>query len=242
MAVTYRRLGNTYHELGNISQAIEASAAAARFDPDSDDTYVGLSWYYSFAGRHADSLRAAQLAVEKGGRQPSAMAYTNMCRALNDLNRYNEARDACQEALRRHAGSGNANDGETNFYLGRNCAQSSRNTATCRPYFTKAIQWFNANLPNMEAGLRTDGWYLLGNCYAELENYAEAANAYRNAVARRPKFFQARYNLGLAYLLQGQVENARGQYRELLSLDAESADKLLRQIHARSGKPGGDEN
>ena len=61
--------------------------------------------------------------------------------------------------------------------------------------------------------------------------YAEAIEAYKQAVGLKPDYVDAQYGLGLCYLWLGNRESARDQYNLLRQLDPDRADELLKEIN-----------
>jgi len=204
-------LSSAYYNLDRYPEAITAALRAVRVKPDFAGGYVNLSWYYSMTDQHRESLEAARRAVEL---EPSGqMAHTNMCRAHNDLGQYALAVSACERALRLKP-----DDGETLYYLG--IAQKGLK----RP----AAATFARALSALEAaeGPEVDFTYLLGAAYSQLERHADAIAAYRRAIAERPSFVKARYNLAVSYVLTGDRASALAEHRALLALAPEKAARL----------------
>src|SRR5690606_19538289 len=122
------------------------------------------------------------------------MAYTNLCRAYNDLNRPETAARECNNALTLKPG-----DGETNFYLGRSYDLQKR-PAEATQYYRRAVaglEQFIKERPDY-----ADGYYLLGNAYFADNQRAKAIDAYNKALELSPMFTKARYNLGVIYSLE----------------------------------------
>jgi tetratricopeptide (TPR) repeat protein len=206
-------LSSAYYNLDRYGEAIAAALGAVRVKPDFAGGYVNLSWYYSMTDQHRESLEAARRAVEL---EPAAqMAHTNMCRAHNDLGQYAQAVASCERALRLKPA-----DGETLYYLG--IAQKGLK----RP----ATSTFARALSALEAadGPEVDFIYLLGAAYSQLERHDAAVAAYRRALAERPNFVKARYNLAVSYVLLGDHAAARAEQRALLALAPEKAARIER--------------
>ena len=70
---------------------------------------VGIT---SLADRNQDAVEAAKAGIQFLPKEH--LAYTNLCRAYNDIGQYQLAINACNAALRI-----TPDDGETYFYLGR---------------------------------------------------------------------------------------------------------------------------
>ena len=146
------------------------------------------------------------------------MGYTNLCRAHNDMEQYQSAVTACNNALRL-----NPDDGETYFYLARAYKQSNR-TADANRAIDRAVPGlikFTQDNPDY-----SDGFYLLGNAYSENGNFEKALEAYRKCLQLSPGFSRAWYNSGAIYVHLNKKSEAMAQYQALLPLDADLASKL----------------
>ncbi|MFN2453711.1 MAG: tetratricopeptide repeat protein [Pyrinomonadaceae bacterium] len=76
--------------------------------------------------------------------------------------------------------------------------------------------------------------YNLGAAYLELQQYSEAADAFKDAVRRNPKDAGSHYGLGRAHLALGERDAAAEQYRILSTLDKELAKKFLGDLKIKS--------
>lgn len=214
--IVYQRLSDVYRTQNRFNDAISITKRALDVFPSDGGLYVDLSWYHSLADQHAEAVGAAQRAIAYV--PENYMAHTNLCRGLNDLKKYNEAIQACNEALRLNPG-----DGETNFYLGRAYAGLKNRT--------KAAEYYKKSIPGLikyteEFSFYADGFYLLGNAYYENDQIQKAIEAYEKSLALSPKFTKAIFNLGIAYFVGKNMNKAKEQYAKLQSLDPEEAKKL----------------
>ncbi len=78
----------------------------------------------------------------------------------------------------------------------------------------------------------------LGNIHLAQSHYAEASLAYRQALARDPKFVEARYNLSLAHEATGEPKRAAAELRRVIEHDATYADALfnLARLQMKEGE------
>jgi superkiller protein 3 len=222
-AYTQDLIANVQNELGHPEAAVAASLRAISLHPNDAtavNSYVGLSWYYSFSGRHQASLDAARRAAALNPQEQ--MAFTNMCRALNDLGQHTEALSACRRALGLKPG-----DGETLYYQGVAFDKLGQKQRALDSFREAASAFESA------PATQTDFYYLRGNVYQQLGRNAGAVESYRAALARRPNFAQALLNLGAVYAASGNVREATEQYNRLLRIDPARAEKLLGVIRRR---------
>jgi tetratricopeptide (TPR) repeat protein len=219
----YDLMGAIYNELGRPEDAVAASRHAIGLRPNdasASGSYISLSWYYSFSDQYQDSLDAARRAASLDPKQQ--MAFTNMCRALNDLGRSSDALAACQRALELKPG-----DGETLYYQGIAYGKLGQKQKALELYRQSAAAF------ERDANDQTDYYYLRGNVYRQIGRDADAIEAYRTAILQRPNFAQARLNLGLTYAAAGNRRAAMEEYNQLRQIDPARAEKLLRVIEGR---------
>ena len=150
------------------------------------------------------------------------LAYTNLCRAYNDVKKPELAIPQCNSALRL-----NPEDGETYFYLARAYDLVGKTNEATRLY-GKAV----AGLENTTKGnpVEPDGFYLLGNAYFADNQREKAIEAYKTCLGLNPRFVKARYNMGIIQVLQKNRTAAMEQYNSLMTLDQNLAGKLKVEI------------
>jgi tetratricopeptide (TPR) repeat protein len=151
------------------------------------------------------------------------MAFTNMGRAYNDLGLFTEALDACGKALRLKA-----DDPETLYYMGV-AYKGLKRAAEATRVFARAASSFGG----VESA-EVDPLYLEGAVYSQLGRYDEAVAVYRRAIALRPNFVKARYNLGVTCLLAADEQCARREYDTLRALAPAKAAKLAELMAERA--------
>jgi superkiller protein 3 len=157
------------------------------------------------------------------------LAYTNLCRAYNDLNKPELAISACNNALKI-----NPNDGETFFYLGRANDVLDR-PAEAAKFYKRAVtglEAFTAERPTY-----SDGFYHLGNAYFADNQLDKAIAAYSKCLELSPRFGRARYNIGIVQLQKNNKPGATEQYNILVGIDRTLATKLKTEIDKVSDKP-----
>ena len=216
----YRNLAELYRGENRLNDAIEISKAGLRQYPNDGNIFTDISWYYSLAGRTDDAIEAGRAATRLLPQQ--ALGYTNLCRAYNDANKPEMAISNCNTALRL-----NPNDGETNFYLGRAHALLQKPTEADK-YYKRAVVGlieFTKNNPDY-----SDGYYLLGNAYAEDGQSAKAIESYKKCLELNPHFAKAQFNIGIIQIGQKNKAGAMEQYNSLLLTDKVLAGKLKAEI------------
>lgn len=104
--------------------------------------------------------------------------------------------------------------------------------------FDKAIDFYQKYLalnPD-DPSVRTD----MGTMYLYANNTDRAINEYQAVIAKKPDFFQAYFNLGIAYQEKGDAAQARAFLNKAKSLTADKAiqeriDQVLTQFNGGSG-------
>ena len=71
----------------------------------------------------------------------------------------------------------------------------------------------------------------MGEAYLELGRFAEAVEAFRQAIRLKPDFGRAYYNLGKSHLAMGNRDAAVEQYNILQNLDQDWAERLNNLIN-----------
>lgn len=215
--------GSAYSRLGMYDEAIATTNRLLTIAPHNPRAYVSLCWYYSLSDQHQASADAGRMAVTYA--PENYAGYTNLCRAYNDLGRYQEAVTACGRALEIKPG-----DGETYFYLGR-AYKGLKQPARTTPLFEKAVagllQYVRENPDD------ADGHYLLANAYTETKQDEPAMRAYLRAIDLKPRFPQARYNLGVILFIMGRTKEALDQQEQLRSMDPARAARLSQLVKNR---------
>lgn len=81
-------------------------------------------------------------------------------------------------------------------------------------------------------------WFYLGAVHGSLGNARGAEESFREAIALRPDFVQARLNLGKALKDQGHLDDAENAYRAVVELAPQHAPawSALAQLLAQQGK------
>lgn len=220
-ALTWK--GVAYSRLGMYPEAISVVNQIVAIAPGNSGAYVSLSWYYSLSDQYQAASDAARMAIKAA--PENYMGYTNLCRAYNDMERYQDALTACAQALNLKPG-----DGETSFYMGRAYLRLNQ-AARATPLFQKAVQGlidFTKERPD-----DPDAYYLLGNAYSETKQDEQAVRSYLKAVELKPRFPQARYNLGVLLHILGRDRDALEQQEQLRLIDPMRAARLLQIVKGR---------
>jgi protein O-mannosyl-transferase len=148
--------------------------------------------------------------------QNNWLAYNNLGVAYNYIGRYPDAMEQFSQAVKirpRYADARN-NLGVTYGGVGR---------------FAEAMEQFSQAIkikPDY-----AEAYANLGIAYHKLGRFAEAIDADKQAIKIKPDYVEAHKNLGIAYLAIGDKNSAVEEYKILMTLDVQTANKLLNQIN-----------
>lgn len=222
----YHNLPDIYRIQNRFEEAIEIAKKGTTIYPNDADLLVDLSRYYSLADQSALSIGAAQQAVRL--MPDKVVSHSSLCRAYHEDKQFESALQACNSALKL-----DANDGEANVYLGF-IYLSLDQIEKANEYFAKAVSGLNDYTKKNPD--YADGFYLLGNAYYYVNQPKNAIDAYSRSLQLYPQFAKARFNLGLAYFVNGNATAAREQYNVLLKQDKELAAMLRQTLDKKNEK------
>ncbi len=227
----------------DFARALNYFEQAAQMEPAYAEAWYQAGYCYGVLGRHAEALKASQQAAKL--RPDWSASFVNIGVSSYALGQYKEAVTAYQQAIRL-----NDDAPETQYGLGLSLERldrtdeailAFRRTMAAKPDHVGAMEKLG------DAYLKQKKWEpaaevfeqlkaykpeakifnSLGEAYLELEKFDESFAAFNNAVGYDPDFDRARFNLGRAYIKQGDLVMARAQYDLLKNSSSEWADRLL---------------
>lgn len=213
---SYRQLAELQRSQNRIDEGIKVLEAGKKLNATNGLVYKDLSLFYSLAGRNDDAIAAGTAATQL--LPNDAVAYTNLCRAYYQAKRPELAVGACNSALRL-----SPEDGESLFYLARVSLDLNKR-ADSEKYLKRALA--SLLTYTKEKPEDPDGFYMLGNAYADSGDNANAVDAYKKAIDLNPKLSRAFFNIGLINFNEKDKAGALAQYNALLLLDKDLAGKL----------------
>ncbi|RPJ41734.1 MAG: hypothetical protein EHM19_11280 [Candidatus Latescibacterota bacterium] len=111
--------------------------------------------------------------------------------------------------------------------------------------FASALLFSNSNLYGLDRNENAQGHFNVGAVLLSEQRFREAIPHFLEALERKPKYVNARYNLGLCHSYLGELEEARGAFETLLAEHPEHAparralDSVLRrEAELRRGPEG----
>ena len=206
-------LGAAHEAAGQFKEAAAAYKTAVALKPDTNDepnspllVKYALANSQAAAGQHADAVNVYSQIIDQIGRDSGGAArpYYNLALSLDALGRQQEAIDAYQ--------------------------QSASAFAKAVEEATKAVEAGEVDpkvlteTKNAEAQTH----YNLGVMHSRAERYGEAVESFKRALASRPDYTEALYNLGLAYYLMDNNAGLVEQQKKLKAMNSPLASELAK--------------
>ena len=226
----------------DYQRALPFFERAVEADPNYAEAWYQAGYCFGALGRHTEALRASRQAAKL--RPEWSATYINIGVSSYALGSYKDAADAYRQALRIEE-----NDAETRFLLGTALGQLNRTdeeileyrrTLTLKPDHSQAIEKLGLalfkvkrygeaatmfeQLRSYKPDARTYNY--LGESLLEINKTDEALDALNTALGYDSEFAKARFNLGRAYLKQGNKDLATMQYEILKNARSDWADRL----------------
>lgn len=207
-AEAWYQAGFCYGMLGRHQEALKASRRAAAIRPDWAETFINVGASSFALGQFKDAAEAYRQATKIDPYNADAQFALGL--SLNKLNRTDEEILAYKRTIAQkpdHAGALER--------LGLAYFKQKR--------FADAAQSFE-NLKTYKPEAKTYNY--LGESYLEMGKTNESIEALNSAVSLNPDYDKARYNLGRAYLKNGDRDAAGVQYEILRNAKSDWADRL----------------
>lgn len=226
----------------DYARALPYFERAAEADPNYAEAWYQVGYCYGVLGRHTDALRASRQAAKL--RPEWAATFVNIGASSYALGQYKEAVDAYKQALRidddnadilyalgLSFGKLNRTDEEMLAYRRaiaispdhvNSMEKLGLNYLKQRRYADAAVAFDNLKTYRPDANT----YNYLGESLLETGKTDESIEALNNALGHNPDLDKARYNLGRAYVKQGNRDMAQVQYEILRNSRSDWADRL----------------
>jgi protein O-mannosyl-transferase len=213
-------LGNALRERGDYSGAKEAFEKALTLDPEHRSARTNLANIYLEAARR-DSVRSSEYLQRAEQQYIRVLALDpTYNEALNNLGSLYLMRGDLARAEELYANSLERNPNFSDAYYNWGQVKALRGD------FVAAAQLFERGLALVDDG---EMWYELGNARAQLNQFPEAALAYRKAIELSGNDSRALYNMAEVLLVSGERALASGEKKQALDLWRE-AEGLLAHL------------
>jgi tetratricopeptide (TPR) repeat protein len=199
----YSSLGEVRYALSQGDLARSSYLKALHLSPDYAEVHFKLGRLNTDENNLAEALRSYRQAVWLRPDDPAYLDRLGM--ALVDAGKLEEGRTTLERVL-----TFDKQNPYTYSYLGNLYAMQLKQPAKALPYF-KELMILEPDFP--------DGNINLGNTYALLNKYGEAAKCYEMELRARPRSVQSYFNLGRVYTLAGKKKEARAAFEKVLELD-----------------------
>lgn len=209
----HNELGVTCVRLGRIEESLASFQTAISISPRLVEARYNLGTQYFKLGKYDDSIRelTETVRLEPG----HANAWNNLGVALARVDRHREAINAYNSALQIRPASN-----ETLMLMAISMFEVSPSDAVAPLKQAVRLDPYDADALNS-----------LGVVYSKIGKPHDAVQSFHQALAIRPDYPAAMYNLGAMSLADKKRDAAMEQYSRLKTLDRELADRLYRGIH-----------
>ena len=216
---------------------------AAEIDPNYAEAFYQAGFCYGMLARHTDALKFSKQAAKL--RPEWAATFINIGASSFALGQFKDAAEAYRTATKL-----DTDNADAQYALGLSLGKLNRadeeilaykRAVALKPDYANAFEQlglayfkqkrYNDSIAAFEQ-LKTykpdaKTYNFLGESYLENGKTSEAVEAFNNAVNYNPDFQKARYNLGKAYLKNGDRDSASVQYEILRGAKSDWADKLF---------------
>ncbi|MEJ5259495.1 MAG: tetratricopeptide repeat protein [Anaerohalosphaeraceae bacterium] len=200
---TLNNLGNAYLQQNDLPQAAQCYLKALDFDPSLTDAHRNLAHVYRRQGLTEKAFEHLRIAV--GTAPQEAENYLALGRLHFELKNLPAAQEMLAKALYYNPTLTAARIELGNVYLEMN------RTDWAIEEFTAAVQ--------KEDALTLYAWFGLADAYYKEKRYDQAAQAYRQVLARDPQNTAALQNLGNTLLDAGQIDEAVAAYQKAVQIN-----------------------
>ena len=207
-------LGYCYAGLDKPADAISAYKQAIKTNPQDAPAYQNLANYYDKIGRHHDAIHTYRKVTRID--PDFGPAYYNLGLLYARLGMFAEGKLSFKQAIRV-----DPSDASAYYYMGIACAELGQ--------FQEALEAQKKAL-----GIKptfAPAHYNMGLIYGQLFKLEKEMDAYIQAIRVDPDYAPAHYKLGEKYLAKGDKSASLKQYKILMDLDPDMANRLFQLIY-----------
>ena len=227
----------------DYARAVVSFEKAVDIDPNYAEAWYQAGYCYGVLGRHSDALRASRQAAKL--RPEWTAAWLNIAASSYALGQFKDAVEGYKQAIKL-----DDNNADAQYALGLTFNKLQRTDEEILAY-RRAVQLKPDHANSLDKlgqalfkqkkfaesaaafeNLRTyrpdaKTYNALGESLIEAGKTDESVDAFNNALGYNPDFEKARYNLGRAYIKQGNRDMAQVQYEILKNASSDWADRLF---------------
>ena len=207
-------LGYCYAGLDKPTDAISAYKQAIKTNPEDAPAHHNLANYYNKIGRHDDAIdtyrKVARIDPDFGP------AHYNLGLLYARLGMFDKGKSSFKQAIRV-----DPSDASAYYYMGIACGKLRQYQQALEAH-KKAIGIKPAFAP---------AHYNMGLIYGQLLEFEEEMAAYIQAIRVDPDYVPAHFKLGEIYIANGDKSASLGQYKILMDLDRDMANRLFKRIY-----------
>jgi tetratricopeptide (TPR) repeat protein len=204
--VALTNLGAAFESTGQVEEAIEMFERACQLEPDNPDVFGSYGRSLYEVGRFDDAIDQLHQAVELESTDGEVYHVLGLALAAKDD--LPAARGLLERAVELDSGNVAAQIDLSDLLL------SSNEPRKALEHALRAVEAADAaGGPERE---RANAYWQLGWAHYKLGEWQESTQASRKALEIDPEVLAVRFNLGLALLRAGEVEEARSEYQRAL--------------------------
>ena len=212
--MTWYGLGYCYAGLDNQAEAIRAYKRAIQSTPDNEMGYFNLASYYDHIGQIDEAIDSYKMVIRMNAN--FRKAYFNLGMLYRRAGRIDESRHILSELTRI-----DPDHGPAHFFIGLNSGILGNYDEAIHAHY-QVLRIDPTHVPS---------YYHLGLLYGKVDEPDKEMDAYIQAIRINPDYAPAHYKLGLKYLNDGNRPAALAEYKILMKLDKQAADKLFDQLY-----------
>ncbi len=207
-------LGYCYMGLGKPEEAISAQNRILELRPDFARGHFNIGLIHARQNRHEEAVAAYAAALEL---DPDLLtAHMQMGASYVELSRFEESVEAYVNVVRM-----DPENSPAHFQMGILYMKLGRHEEAVEAF----RQVTRIDLEYAPA------YYNMGVAYGAMNRAEDERNAYKQAIRHNPDFAPAHYNMGLSHLIAGNKSDAFDEYKILMGIDREIADRLFQVIY-----------
>lgn len=240
-------LANSYAKKGEYKKATEQYSRAIKLRPDSVLAYNNFAAALTALNRFDEALAAYQtvIAMLMKSSDPAAKAmlvtaYFDAATALGRKGDYKKALEVYQTAIMLKPDFAEAYYylGITHYNMGdlKSAAQALRGAVRVKPDFARAYN--DLGIICGKLGDSAACFNYLGMTEVLQGKFADAIALYKKAIARKPNFTEAQFNIGLAQSYSGDLREAEKTFSAVVAAKPDYLDAYLQlqTIYSRLGE------